>query len=187
MHVSFLGMLVITLRHFQRKWFSLKVPNLESEATLHSLRTVNWSVGTDCFSFRETHVTCWWMLVSSLRQFQRKVIFSESTAFRKWSNTPFSSHSELKCWDRLHLFQRSACEFLLNTCKYLKAVSKNLIISVTTAFKKWSYTPFTSHRELLCWNRLRRFQRNSCELLVNACKLLKALSKESDYLCNDSI
>ena len=52
------------------------------------------------------------MLVSSLRHFQRKVIFSERTEFRKWSNTPFTLHSELKCWKTLLLFQRNACEFL---------------------------------------------------------------------------
>ena len=112
------------LSYLQAKWFSLKGEHLESEATLHSLRTENWSVGTDCLSFREMHVSFCWMLVSSLRLFQRKVIFSERTEFRMWSNTPFTSHSELKCWNRMLLFKRNACEFLLKSCKWLKALSK---------------------------------------------------------------
>ena len=64
------------------------------------------------------------MLITSLRHFERKVIFSETTAFRKWRNTPFTSHSELKSWNRLLLFQRNACEFLVNACEQLKALSK---------------------------------------------------------------
>ena len=116
--------LQVAIGTFKGKWFSLKGQHLQTEATLHSLFTVNWSVGTDCFSFRLTHVSFWWMLVSSLRHFQRKVIFSERTAFRKWSNTPFTSQSELKCWNRLLLFQRNACDLLVNACKLLKAVSK---------------------------------------------------------------
>ena len=144
---------------------------------MHSLCTVNWSVGTDCFSFREMHVNFCWMLVISLRHFQREVIFSEKTAFRKWSKTPFTSHSELKGWNRLLLFQRNACEFLVNSYNYLKALSKKVIFSEITAFRKWSNTPFTLHSELKCWNRLLLFQRNACEFLVNAFNQLKALSK----------
>ena len=41
------------------------------------------------------------MLVSSLRHFQRKVIFSERTAFGKGRNTPFTSHNE----DRLMFYR----------------------------------------------------------------------------------
>ena len=116
-HVRSLWMLVSSLRHFPRKWFSLKLRHLESEATLHSLRTVNWSVGTNNFSFRETHMSFLWMLIISLRLFQRKVIFSETTAFRKWSKTPLTSHSELKCCNRLLLIKRNAFEFHVNAPK----------------------------------------------------------------------
>ena len=64
------------------------------------------------------------MLVSSFMQFQKKVIICVTTAFRKGSNTPFISLSELKCWNRLLLFLRNSCELLVIACKKLKAVSK---------------------------------------------------------------
>ena len=116
-HVSFLWMLVSSLRQFQKRVIFSKREHLKSEATLHFLHTVNWSFGRDSFSFRETHVNFCWMLVSSLRHFQRKVIFSERTGFRKWSNTPFTSHSELKCWKRQLLSHRNAFGFPVNACK----------------------------------------------------------------------
>ena len=162
-------MLVSSLRTFKGKWFSLKVQHLESETTTHSLCTVNWSFGTDCFSFRVMHESCWWMLVSNLRHFQRRVIFYQSIAFRKWNNNTFTLHSELKCWNRLLLFQRNACEFLLMLVSSLTHYQRKVIFPERTAFGKWSNTPFTSDCELKCWNRLLLFQKNACELLVNAC------------------
>ena len=100
------------------------------------------------------HESCWWILVGNLRHFQRRVNFSQSTAFRKWNNNTFTSNSELKSWNRLLLFQRNSCEYLVNAYNYLRALSKKVIFSESTAFRKSSNTPFTPHSELKCWNRL---------------------------------
>ena len=169
MHVSFLWMLISRLRQFQKRVIFSEREHLNSEAKLHSLRTVNWSVGTDYFSLRETHVSFFWILVSRLRHFQRKVIFSERTAFR---NATLHSLRTMN-WSvgtDCFPFRETHVNFCSMLVSSLRRFQRTVIFSERTAFRKWSNTPFTSHSELKCWNRLLLFQRNACEFFVKACK-----------------
>ena len=69
----------------------------------------------------------------------------EKTTFRKWCNTPFTSHSELKCWNRLLLFHKMHVSFLWMLVSSLRHFQRKVIFSERTVFRKWSNTPFTSH------------------------------------------
>ena len=109
--------------HFQKKWLSLKPQHLQSKAKLHSLLTVLWSIWTDFFPIRETHVCFPWKLLRSLLHFQKKVIIWKLSIYIVMKHS-IHSHHALKFFNRLLLFHRIKSGFLLNDSQKLNALKK---------------------------------------------------------------
>ena len=122
-HVRFSWNILWCLMHFQKKWLSLKPQHLQSKAKLHSLLTVLWSIWTDFFPIRETHVCFPWKLLRSLLHFQKKVIIWKLSIYIVMKHS-IHSHRALKFFNRLLLFHRIKSGFLLNDSQKLNALSK---------------------------------------------------------------
>ena len=127
--------MLLSILSIKRKWFSLKLQHLQSEATLHSLRTMNWIVSTDCFSFREVHVSFWWMLLRSLMHFQKKMIFSESTAFSKEVNLHSLHTVNWRVWTDCFSFRYWHVSFSRMLRSSLMPFQKKVFLSEITALQ----------------------------------------------------
>ena len=119
---------------FKRKWFSLKLQHLQNNATLQKPCTVNWSVWTDCFSLRETHVGFYCMLHRILMHLQNKVISLKLQLLK--SNLTLHSLQRVNwnVWIEFFSFKKTHVSFSWILHRILNHFQKKGILSVTTAF-----------------------------------------------------